>query len=65
MHARARRLICFALRRWPSALRCRRAAAAPYNKELDAKTLANMSEEDFTAFVDKAKKSDLRELMGD
>ena len=38
---------------------------APSGKGLGAKTLANMSDDDFTAFVDKAKKSDLRALMGD
>lgn len=38
---------------------------APNNSKLDAKTLANMSDEAFTAFVEKAKKSELRGLMGD
>lgn len=37
----------------------------PNNSALDAKTLAKMSDEDFTAFLAKAKKSSLRELMGD
>lgn len=40
-------------------------AKAPNNSRLDAKNLANMSDEDFTAFMEKAKKSDLRGLMGD
>jgi hypothetical protein len=38
---------------------------APVKNGFDAKTIANMSEDDFTAFLEKAKKSDLRGLMGD
>lgn len=38
---------------------------APNNKQFDAKTLASMNDEDFSAFVNKAKKSELRSLMGD
>jgi hypothetical protein len=38
---------------------------APNNSKLDAKSIANMSDEAFQAFVDKAKKSELRAIMGD
>lgn len=38
---------------------------APVNKGLDAKSLATMTDEDFTAFMAKAKKSDMRSLFGD
>lgn len=38
---------------------------APNNSAMDAKTLAKMSDDDFTAFLNKAKKSTLREMMGD
>lgn len=36
----------------------------PVNKGMDAKTLATMSEDDFTNFLEKAKKSELKELFG-
>jgi len=32
---------------------------------MDAKALVNMSDEDFTAFIEKAKKSDLRGFLGE
>jgi len=39
--------------------------ASSAGKGLDAKTIATMSDEDFSAFVAKAKKSDLRQIFGD
>lgn len=38
---------------------------APNNSKLDAKALANMPDAEFAAFVENAKKSDLRALFGD
>lgn len=38
---------------------------APNNSKLDAKTLATMSDEEFTAFMSKASKSSLRSVFGD
>lgn len=38
---------------------------APNNSKLDAKTIVNMPDDQFTALLEKAKKSDLRALMGD
>jgi hypothetical protein len=42
-----------------------RRPARRQTKGFDAKALANMSDDGFTAFLDKAKKSDLRGLVGD